>query len=81
MGLREVNQELKKMDKTEIMKLISEMYKKIPRVKEFLDVFATGDIKQIAEKYKSQIEKFVYPHGNEMVLREKEARKLIQNIR
>ncbi len=81
MGLREVNKELKKMDKTEIMKLISEMYKKIPRAKEFLDIYATGDIKKLAEKYKSQIEKYVYPFGNQMVLREKEAKKLIQEIR
>jgi len=81
MGLREVNQELKKMDKTEILKLISEMYKKMPTVKEYLDVFATGDIKQLIEKYKLEIEKYVFPHGREMVLRESEARKLIRTIR
>lgn len=48
MGLREVNLELKKMDKSEILKLISEMYKKIPRANEYLDVFVSGDIKQLA---------------------------------
>ena len=81
MGLREINQELKKMDKTEILKLISEMYKKIPSVKEYLDVFASGDIKKMTEKYKLETEKYVLPHGREMILREKEARKLIRTIR
>ena len=81
MGLKELRIELNKMDKSEILKLISEMYKKIPRAKEYLDVFASGDIKQLAEKYKLEIEKYVYPSGYEMVLNDNEARKLIRTIR
>ena len=81
MGLREVNKELKRMDKAEVLKLISDMYKKIPAVKEYLTVFATGDISQLTEKYKKEIEKYVFPHGREMILRDSEARKLIRTIR
>ncbi|MFK5855830.1 MAG: hypothetical protein QM503_06840 [Bacteroidota bacterium] len=81
MGLRDVNIELKKMDKSEILKLISEMYKKMPSVKEYLDVYATGNIKELTEKYKLKIEKCIYPYGNEMILRDNEARKLISTIR
>ena len=69
------------MDKTEIIKLISDMYKKIPSVKTFLDVFATGEIKQLVEKHKKEIEKYIYPSGRNMTLRETEARKLIRTLR
>jgi hypothetical protein len=81
MGLRDVNRQLKEMEKSEIMKLISEMYTKIPQAKEFLDVFATGDISELTAKYKAQIEKYIYPHGRAMILQEQEARKLIQRVR
>ncbi|MCF6350954.1 MAG: DUF6155 family protein [Flavobacteriaceae bacterium] len=81
MGLRELNKELKQMEKTEIIKMVSELYKSVPMAKEYLDVFATGNIKQLIEKYKFEIEDYVYPKGREMLLREKEARKLIRTIR
>ena len=81
MGLREVKKELTNMDKSEIIKLISEMYKKIPSVKSYLDVFATGEIENLVIKYKKEIERYVYPSGKNMVLRESEARKLIRTIR
>ncbi len=81
MGLREVKKELTNMDKPEIIKLISEMYKKIPPVKSYLDVFATGDIRQLVIKHKKEIERYVYPSGTNMVLRDSEARKLIRTIR
>ena len=81
MGLKELHKELKQMEKTEIIKMISELYKSVPMAKEYLDVFATGNIKQLIEKYKFEIENYVYPNGKEMLLREKEARKLIRTIR
>ncbi len=81
MGLRDVKKELTNMDKSEIIKLISEMYKKIPSVKSYLDVFATGEIENLVIKYKKEIERYVYPRGRNMDLRESEARKLIRNIR
>ncbi|GAA3629459.1 DUF6155 family protein [Flavivirga jejuensis] len=81
MALREVKKELNKMDKTEIIKLISDMYKKIPSVKTFLDIFSTGEIKLLVEKYKKEVEKYIYPSGRNMNLREAEARKLIRTLR
>ena len=52
MGLREVKQELCHMDKPEMIKLISDMYSKIPAAKEFLDIFSGEKIETLAEKYK-----------------------------
>jgi len=81
MGLREVKTRLNNLDKTEIIKLISELYKKVPGAKNYLDIYATGDINELAEKYKKEIEKYVYPAGNNLVLKESEARKLIRTVR
>lgn len=81
MGLRDVKKELNKMDKSEMIKLISEMYSKIPPAKEFLDIFSGVKIETLVEKYKKEIERYVYPSGREMVLRESEARKIIRTVR
>lgn len=80
MALREVKKKLTGMEKIEIIQLITVMYKKIPSVKTYLDIFATGEVNQIAEKYKKDIERYVYPSGANMVLRESEAIKLIRTV-
>ena len=80
MAFRDVKKELTEMDKTEIVKLISEMYNKIPAAKTFLDVFVTGDFNQIKEKYKKEIERYIYPNGPDMQLRDTEARKIIRTV-
>lgn len=81
MSLRDVKKELNKMDKSEMIKLISEMYHKIPSVKEYLDVFSGVKIETLIKKYNKEIERYVYPSGRNMVLREAEARKIIRTIR
>ena len=81
MGLRDVKKELNKMDKSDIIKLISEMYTKIPSDKEFLDIFSGVKLETLLDKYKKEIERYVYPSGREMVLRESEARKIIRTVR
>ncbi len=81
MGLQEIKTKLNALDKTEIIKLISEMYKKVPAAKNYLDIYATGNINELAEKYKKEIEKYVYPTGNKLILKESEARKLIRTVR
>ena len=78
MGLKELKVQLNKMDKVEIIKLFSEVYKKVPEAKKYLDVFVTGDITPLIEKYKKEIEKYIYPNGHNMSLREAEARKIIR---
>ncbi len=80
MALREVKKELTGMDKIEIVKLVSEMYKKIPAVKTYLDVFVTGEIEHLVGKYKKEIERYIYPSGRNMQLRETEARKIIRTV-
>ncbi len=81
MGLRDVKKELHKMDKSEMIKLISEMYSKLPSAKEFLDIFSGVNIEILIEKYRKEIERYVYPKGRDMVLRESEARKIIRTVR
>ncbi len=81
MGLRDVKKELNKLDKSELIKLIAEMYNKVPSAKEYLDLFSGVNIEILAEKYKKDIARYVYPSGREMVLRESEARKLIRTVR
>lgn len=81
MGLRDLKKELNKMDKPEMIKLISEMYSKIPSAKEYLDIFSGVKIETLIDKYKREIERYVYPSGREMVLRESEARKIIRTVR
>ncbi len=81
MALTELKKELNQMDKTEIIKLILEMYKKIPDAKNYLDIFSTGDIEKQTEKYKREIERYIYPKGTNMDLRETEARKIIRAVR
>lgn len=81
MSLRALKKELNQMDKTEIINLILDMYKKIPDAKNFLDIFTTGDIEKLTDKYKNEIERYIYPHGRDMVLRETEARKIIRTVR
>ncbi|MEM9548583.1 MAG: hypothetical protein AAGA77_21535, partial [Bacteroidota bacterium] len=78
MGLRDLKKELNQMEKSDIIKLVSDIYSKIPTAKEYLDIFCGEKVSVIAEKYKTEIEQFVYPSGREMILREKEARKLIR---
>lgn len=80
MALRELKKELNQMDKTEIIKLIIEMYKKIPDAKNYLNIFATGDIEQLAEKYKKEIERYIYPNGSYMDLRKTQDQKIKMNI-
>ncbi len=80
MALREVKKALNEMDKTEIIRLVSDIYKKIPDAKSFLDIFVTGDVTELAKKYKKEIEKYIYPTGRDMNLREGEARKIIRAV-
>ena len=80
MAFKEVKKELIGMDKSEIIKLISEMYKKIPEAKTYLDIIATGEITELVEKYKKEIEKYIYPSGRAMQLRETQARKIIRTV-
>ena len=81
MGLREIKSDLNKMNKLELIKLISELYKNVPSAKEYLDILVTGRVKEVLDKYKLEIEKYIFPYGRNMVLKESKARKKIREIR
>lgn len=79
MSLSSVKKELLKMEKNEIIKLVSTMYTKLPDVKMYLDIYTTGNFKGLLTKYKKDIEKYVYPN-NDGLLRNAVARKLIAKV-
>ncbi len=81
MGIRELRKALRDIDKKEIIQLVVDMYKGVPDAKNYLDIFVTGDVDTLIEKYKYEIERYVYPFGRDLVLREREARKLIRKVR
>ncbi|MGY0408664.1 MAG: DUF6155 family protein [Polaribacter sp.] len=80
MSIAKLKKQLKEMPKEEIIDLVSNLYNKVPYVKDFLDVFISYDVKTLLEKYKKEISKLVNPNGR-LETKEVEARKLIRTIR
>ena len=70
MGLREIKKELKKLDKKELINLISELYKKDKSTKEFLDFYVEPNQKEVFFKYKDIVFEVFYPvRGDELKLK------------
>ena len=70
MGLREIKKELKKLDKKELINLISELYKKDKSTKEFLDFYVEPNEKELFFKYKDIVFEVFYPvRGDELKLK------------
>lgn len=61
MGLREVKRELNKLDKEDLIKHISELYKKYKPVKEYFNFYINPDEKQLLEQYKHKITEGFFP--------------------
>ena len=61
MGLKEVKSELGKLDKTTLIKHISELYKKYKPVKEYFDFYVNPDEKKILEQYKEKVTEGFFP--------------------
>lgn len=80
MSFTKVKQQLKTQDKDQLIKLLAELYNSVPSAKEYLDVYASGDINSLIEKYQDEIDKYMYPKGVRMTTNEKEARKLIRTL-
>jgi len=53
MGFLEVKKELQKLDSKDLIKHISELYKKFPAVKEYFDFFISTNEEELLEKYGS----------------------------
>ncbi len=81
MGVKKLQDSLSKMDKTEIIKLLCELYKGVPEAQTYLDIFVTGNIEELIEKYKKEITNYVCPSGIAMIDRDADARKLIRKVR
>ena len=61
MGLREVKKELDKLDKSELLKHIAELYKKFKPVKEYYDFYLNPVEDSFLEKYKERVRSGFYP--------------------
>ncbi len=61
MGLKEVKIELKKLNKEELIKQISELYKKYKPVKEYFDFYINPDETALLKEYKEKVREGFYP--------------------
>lgn len=61
MGFLEVKKELQKLDSKDLIKHISELYKKFPAVKEYFDFFISTNEEELLEKYKSKVREGIFP--------------------
>lgn len=61
MGLREVKSELNKLDKEDLIKHISELYKKYKPVKEYFDFYVNPDERKRLEHYKEKVTEGFFP--------------------
>lgn len=61
MGLREVKTELNKLDKEDLIKHISELYKKFKPVKEYFEFFVNPDEEKLLEQYKEKVTEGFFP--------------------
>jgi len=61
MGLREVKTELNKLDKEDLIKHISELYKKFKPVKEYFEFFVNPDEEKLLKQYKEKVTEGFFP--------------------
>lgn len=80
MGLREVKAELENLDKKQLIKLVGELYKKYPSVKQHLDFYADPKEEELLKTYKQNIYKNFYPERG-FGLNLKEAKKYITQFK
>ncbi len=70
MGLRDLKNELKKLDKQGLINLISELYKKDKSIKEFLDFYVKPNERELFNKYRDIVFEAFYPtRGYELKLK------------
>jgi hypothetical protein len=61
MGITDIKKELKKLDKDNLIDLISDLYKNNKSVKEFLDFYANPDERELFNKYRVKVFEAFYP--------------------
>jgi len=80
MSLRKIKSELKTMSQEQLIEFITDLYKRMPNVKSYLDLTYGNKYDIFIEKNKKKIERLLYPTGRVMTFKDKEARKLIKEI-
>ncbi len=61
MGLREVKTELNKLEKADLIKHITELYKKFKPVKEYFDFYVNPNEKELLKQYKEKVTEGFFP--------------------
>jgi hypothetical protein len=71
MGLTDIKNELKKLDKDNLIDLIADLYKKNKSVKEFFDFYVNPNERELFEKYRDKVFEAFYPkRGNNYKLKD-----------
>ena len=68
------------MSHDEIIDFITDLYKRMPNVKEYLDLAYTNEYDKFIEKNRKKIERYLYPSGSKRMISYKEALQLILEI-
>jgi hypothetical protein len=61
MGIREVKNNLKNLDKNQLIDLIGELYKKNKSVKEYFDFYVNPNEKELLSKYREKVFQTFFP--------------------
>ena len=61
MGIREVKNNLKNLNKNQLIDLIGELYNKNKSVKEFFDFYVNPNEKELLSKYREKVFETFYP--------------------
>jgi hypothetical protein len=61
MGIREVKNNLKNLDKKQLIDLIGELYKKNKSVKEYFDFYVNPKEKELLSKYREKVSQAFFP--------------------
>ncbi len=61
MGITDIKKELKKLDKENLLNLITDLYKSNKSVKEFLDFYINPNENELFKKYKDKVVEAFYP--------------------
>ena len=80
MGLREIKNELKKLDKDKIVDILTDLYKKNKAVKEYFDFYFDPNEKELFKKYRDKVFEAFYPkRGDNLKL--KDGKKAISDFK
>ncbi len=62
MGFLEIKKELNKLEKSQLIDLISDLYKKNISLKEYFGFYLKPDEKKLLEEYKSKVRQGFFPN-------------------